>query len=81
MSESLLLWTVFKFEVSPLSLSLSAYNSSALADIILVKADKNFSKFVAKLNVTNYTATADTVQLDMHMARIAKDKTYIITSI
>jgi hypothetical protein len=48
MSDSVLLGTVFMFQVSPLSLSLSLYshNASAMADIILIRSEKYFSKSV-----------------------------------
>jgi len=46
-----------------------------MVDIILIKNEKNFLNLLEHQNVTNYTATADTVQLDVHVARIAKDKT------
>jgi len=75
------------FQVSPLSLSLSLslylslYLSTHNADIILIKTKKSSLNLLEHQNVTNYTPTADTVQLDVLVARIAKDKTYIITSI
>jgi hypothetical protein len=73
------------FQVSPLSpsISLSLYtrNASAMADIIPIKTEKTSLNLLEHQNVTNYTPTADTVQLDVHVARIAKDKTYIFTSI
>jgi len=59
--------------ISP-SLSLSAHNASPNADIILIKTDKTFLNLLEHQNVTNYTATADTVQLDVHVARIVRAK-------
>jgi len=81
MSDSVLLWTVFMFQVSPLSFSLSARNASAMADIILIKTRKASLNLSEHQNVINHTTTADTVHVDVHVACIVKDKTYIFTSI
>jgi len=45
-----------------------------MADIILIKTEKNSLNLLEHQNVTNYTATADTVQLDVHVARIVRAK-------
>jgi len=83
MSDSVLLWTVFTFKISPLSLSLSlsARNASAMADIILIKTKKASLNLLEHQNVITHTTTADTVHVDVHVACIVKDKTYIFTSI
>ena len=85
MSDSVLLWTVSMFQISPLSLSLSlflfAHNSSAIADIILIKTEKTSLNLSEHQNVINYTPTADSLPVDVHVARIAKNKTYIFTTI
>jgi len=57
------------------------HNASPNADIILIKTKKSFLNLLEHQNVTNYTPTVHTVQLDVHVACIAKDKTYIFTSI
>ena len=49
-----------------------------MADIILIKTDKTSLNLLEHYNVTNYTATTNTLQLGVHVARIAKDKIYII---
>ena len=52
-----------------------------MTDIILVKTKKTSLNLSEHQNVTNYTPTVHTVQLDVHVACIAKDKTYIFPSI
>jgi len=49
-----------------------------MADIILIKTDKTSLNLLEHYNVTNYTATTNTLQLGVHVARIAKDKIYIM---
>jgi uncharacterized protein (UPF0264 family) len=70
---------VSSFATLFLSLSLSAHNASAMADI-LIKTEKTSLNLLEHQNVTNYTPTAHSVQLDVHVARIERDKTYIFTS-
>ena len=72
---------VSSFTTLSLSLSIYAHNASAMTDIILVKTKKTSLNLSEHQNVTNYTPTADTVQLDVHVARIARDKTYMFMSI
>jgi len=50
-----------------------------MADIIRIKTEKTSLNLLEHQNVINYTPTADSLQV--HVARIAKDKTYIFTSI
>ena len=57
-----------------LSVSLSTHNASAMANIILIKTDKTSLNLSEHQNVINYTPTADSLRVDVHVARIAKDK-------
>jgi len=72
-------------QVSPvslsLSLSLSTHNASAKADIILIKTKKTSLNLLEHQNVINYTPTADSLPVDVHVARVVEDKIYIFTSI
>ena len=52
-----------------------------MADIILIKTEKTSLNLLEHQNVINYTPTADSLPVDVHVARIAKNKTYIFTSI
>jgi hypothetical protein len=52
-----------------------------MADIILIKTEKSSLNLLEHQNVINYTPTADSLPVAVHVARIAKDKTYIFTSI
>jgi hypothetical protein len=64
-----------------LPLSLSASNASAMADIFLIKTEKTSLNLLEHQNFINYTPTADSLPEDVQVARIAKGKTYIFTSI
>jgi hypothetical protein len=64
-----------------LSLSLSpAHSASAMADIILIKTEKTYLNLSEHQNAINYTPTADSLPVAVHVARIVKGKTYIFTS-
>jgi hypothetical protein len=55
-------------------LNLSAYQASAMAEIILIRPKNALFKYLESQNVTNCTPTADTLHVDVHVARIEKDK-------
>jgi hypothetical protein len=55
-------------------LTLSAHQASPMAEIILIRREKNLFKYLEHQNITNCTPTADTVHVDVHVARIEKDK-------
>jgi len=69
------------FQVSPLSfslslsLSLSTPNASAISDIILINSEKNSLNLPEHCKVVDCTATADSLHVAVHVARIAKDET------
>ena len=87
MCDILLLWAGFIFQVPrrslllylsiSLSLSLSAHNVSAKADIP-IKTEKNSLNFLELYKFIDCRATADSLHVDVHVARIAKDKTFIV---
>lgn len=52
-----------------------------MTEIILIKTEKTSLNLSKQWNITNYTATADTLLVDEHTASIVKEKTYIFTLI
>jgi len=52
-----------------------------MADFILIKTEKTCLNLLEDQNAINYTPTAVSLLLDVHVAHIVKGKTYIFTSI
>jgi len=78
MSDTVLLLTVFMFQVSSPSLAFSlsppAHNASAMADIILIKSGKSSLNLLEHYNYINYRTTADSQHVDVHVALLRKIK-------
>ena len=65
------------FTAFSVSLSFPANNASTMADVILIKSEKNSSlNLLEHYNVINCRTTAKNLHVEMHVARIARDKTY-----
>ena len=47
-----------------------------MTEIILIKTENKFSKFVDKETITNCSATADCIHVDVHVSGIGKEETY-----
>jgi hypothetical protein len=45
-----------------------------MTEIILIKTEKTSLNLSKQWNITNYTATADTLLIDEHIASIVKEK-------
>jgi hypothetical protein len=60
--------------ITNVDIQLSRGNASATAEIILIKTEKDSLNLSKHLTIINCRPTLDTLQVGVHVARIAKDK-------